>query len=234
MANPLCRRTANKARHHRPAVISALGLTLSAACFDSPAIAAEPKVFLEDATIVGADGTLAISRLQFTDGTTVECDDVTIPFSAGAGGLTVGAPTLTKCVPLKTDHFVPGTYAGPGKAPDVTITVTGPGTGVGGSTLWSLQAAKVDSNTPLSNAQWTAGALSTNPNAEAYLKGCKIAPDPLASYGFGVSPSSGFNNVFVAMAQAGSAMTARILYNTPNAGTNCTLYTTFTYGRVDH
>ncbi len=212
MTNPLHHTTANNVTHYRSAILSAIGLALGALCFGSPANAASPEVYLEDSTVVGSGGTLAISRLQFTNGTTLQCDDVTIPFSVGTGGgLTVGAPTLTKCVSLITSHFVQGTYAGPGKAPDVTITVTGPGVGVGGSTVWSLRAATVDNNTPLSSARWVVGPLSDNPDAQAFLTSCKITPDPNASYGFGYWYFGG--NVFVSMMQTNSAITAHGAYS---------------------
>src|SRR5271157_349985 len=61
MTNPLHHTTANNVTHYRSAILSAIGLTLGALCFGSPANAGSPEVYLEDSTVVGSGGTLAIS-----------------------------------------------------------------------------------------------------------------------------------------------------------------------------
>lgn len=163
-------------------------LMLSGGALGAAAPAAEPQVFLEELTIVGAGGTLAINQLQFTTPKNkVNCNNVTIRFSVGpTGQLVVGTPDIDPCVTLQTNEFVPGTYAILSSKNDNTITVTGPGVGVGGSTVWSLSLlSKANSGTFVISAEWTAGPLSDNPAAQAYLKSCKITPDPNASYGFG-------------------------------------------------
>jgi hypothetical protein len=70
------------------------------------------------------------------------------------------------------------------------------------------------------SARWTAGPISDNPEALAYLNQCKITPDLNTSYGFGeVSFSS---NTLVAMVQTGDNLTVQA-YN------GCGVYFTVTY-----
>lgn len=182
----------------------AIGLALA-----PPAQAANPQVFLDSSTIIGAGGTLAIDQLQFTTSAgAVKCDNVTIPFSVGStGSLAIGTPGVTACVSLQTNHFVPGTYAILGFPKDNTIKVTGPAVGVGGSTVWSLSASTtINSGTWVLDARWTVGPLSDNPEAQAYLKTCStITPDPNASYGLGSPYFS--SNTLVALVQTGGNLT---------------------------
>ena len=187
---------------------------------------APDTVFVQDFTIVGAGDTLTVSRLPFTNGSgTVECDDITIPFIvSSAGVLTVGTPDVTSCVKLKTNHFVAGTYALPSSPKDNTISVAGPAAGRGGSTVWSLALTGTDdSGTKMLSARWTAGPISDNPEAAAYLvKSCTITPDPNTSYGFG--NTSFASNTLVAMVQTGDNLTVQA-YN------GCNVYFTVTYAK---
>ncbi len=159
-------------------VAGAVWIAVPIACFAGIAAhAATPTVYLQDSTIVGSGGTLTITRLPLFNGSRTVYDDVTIPFSVGPTGvLTVDTPSITTSRPLITSHFLPGTYTAIGGAKDATITVAGPNAGQNGTTVWSAAAVKPDGSTQVVSANWTAGPLSDNPPAAAYIKQYGILP----------------------------------------------------------
>lgn len=192
-------------------VAAGAALVLSAVGAMSSAGAATPTVYLQDAQIVGSGGTLTIMRLPFNNGSKLVYKDVTIPFSVEAGSIVIGTPVVAKPPKLVTSGFVPGTYTTSGGKADATATVTGPGVGVGGSTVWSMAAKAPDSGTPIVGVQWTVGPLSDNPPAAAYLQGYGITPDPNYYYGIGQVYYS--NSTLLAFAQVGNTLNIRLYYN---------------------
>jgi hypothetical protein len=137
-----------------------------------PAVAAQPTPFLEDSTIVGAGGTLTATRVPVETSTgSVVYQDVTIQLNATTkGGLTLGPgyPKVQPSPPLVTSGFLTGNYAGPATVANgkYLVTVTGPGVGADGTTVWSLTASKgANSCTAPLPATWYTGPIAENPLA---------------------------------------------------------------------
>lgn len=154
-----------------------------------PAAAAQPTAFLEDSTIVGAGGTLTATRVPVETSTgNIVYQDVTIQLNATTkGGLTLapGYPKVQLSQPLITSGFLAGNYAGPATLANgkYLVTVTGPGVGTGGTTVWGLAASKGANicTAPLT-ATWYTGPIASSPLA-ARLKKDKISA---ADYSYGV------------------------------------------------
>jgi hypothetical protein len=155
--------------------------------------AATPTPFLEDSTIVGAGGTLTATRVPVETATgSIVYQDVTIQLNATTkGGLTLapGYPKVQPSPPLITSGFLAGNYAGPTTLANgkFLINVTGPGVGVGGTTIWSLAASKGANicTAPIS-ATWYSGPIADNPLA-VRLKKDKITS---TDYSYGVVGAS--------------------------------------------
>lgn len=204
----------------RSVIVRAAAVLSSVAVICPAARAASPTVYLQNSMIVGSGGTLTISRLPFNNGTRIIYDDVTIPFSVQAGALVIGNLVAKPSQKLLTNGFVPGVYTTLGGKADATATVTGPGVGVGGSTVWSVAAKAPDSGTPITAVQWTVGPLSDNPTVQAYLKTYAITPDP--NYSYGVGQAGGYSSTLVGFAQVGGTLNARVY-----AGANVSLNLTY-------
>jgi hypothetical protein len=161
-----------------------------------PAAAATPTPFLEDSTIVSTGGTLTATRVPVETATgSIVYQDVTIQLDATAkGGLTLapGYPKIQPSPPILTSGFLAGHYAGPPTVAsgNYLVTVTGPGIGGNGTTVWSLTAAKwANACTAPLSATWYSGPISENPLAPRIKRAGITSTD--YSYGIvGVSEPS--------------------------------------------
>jgi hypothetical protein len=157
--------------------------------FAQPATAAQPTPFLEDSTIVGAGGTLTATMIpvEKSNGTFAYWD-MTILLNADSKGnlsLASGYPKFQPSVPVIISNFQAGNYAGPATVANgkFLVTVTGPGVGPGGTTVWSLASSKgANSCTAPASATWYTGPIAGNPLATR-LKKVKITS---ADYSYGV------------------------------------------------
>lgn len=169
----------------------ALGIS---AIIGSPAVALTPTSYLQDFTIVGAAGTLTVTTLpvQTATGSFVYWDMTILLNADNKGNLTLapGYPKFQKSVPFIVSNFEAGTYAASATIENGKdlITVSGPGVGPEGTTIWSLATAKgADSCTVPVSATWYTGPIVDNPLA-ARLKKDGIT-SAAYSYGLvGISP----------------------------------------------
>lgn len=184
------------------------------------ATAATPTPYLQDSTIVGSGGTLTITDVPVQTSTgSLVYKDVTIQLNAAVNGnLTIapGYPVVRNAAEPILNNFAAGNYVGPltlggGK---FLVTVTGPGVGPGGSTLWSLTPASgAYCGTYPQSVTWYTGPIANNPLA-ARLKKANISSG-FYSYGIvGFSPSCGvgsygyfLSGALVGISQAEGALT---------------------------
>ena len=137
-----------------------------------PAAAASPTPLLEQATIVGAGGTLRADRVPVETATgSIVYRDILMVFSADSLGnlsLASGYPKFTRSPRILAAPFIAGDYTGPptlasGK---FLVSVTGPGVGVNGSTQWLLSTSQgAEQCTYPASAFWFTGAIADNPLA---------------------------------------------------------------------
>lgn len=169
-----------------------LGLT---GLLTQAAVAATPTPYLQDSTIVGTGGTLIITDVPVQTSTgSLVYKDVTIQLNAATNGnLTIapGYPVVQNAAEPILNNFAAGNYVGPptlgsGK---FLVTVTGPGVGPGGATLWSLTPASgANCATYPQSVTWYTGPIANNPLA-ARLKKANITSS-FYSYGIvGFNPS---------------------------------------------
>jgi hypothetical protein len=144
--------------------------------------------------------------------------DMTILLNADSKGnltLAPGYPKFQPSVPFNISGFEAGAYAGPATIASgkYFVTVTGPGVGPAGSTLWSLATAKgADACTVPVTAVWYTGPIAGNPLAPRLKKAGINSPD----YSYGIvgagSPCGGtFEDLFEQGALIGASQTGPTL-----------------------
>jgi hypothetical protein len=174
-------------------IIAGLALLAVGAASGRPAAAASPTPFLEQATIIGAGGTLTVDRVPVETATgSVVYRDILMVFGADSLGnlsLMRGYPKFQHDPPIVASPFIAGNYAGPPTLANgkYLITVTGPGVGVNGSTQWLLSTAQgADGCTYPQSAFWFTGPIADNPLASR-LQAAGIT-SPEFSYGVAGGP----------------------------------------------
>ncbi len=146
-----------------------------------------PYAEFQNSTLTGSGNTISASSLPVVTAGGILYFDVVVQFDVDANGnLTVSAgyPQYTKSPQVRVDHFKAGTYLGPDDSTEL-ITVSGPGIGQGGSTVWSLGPATGATGClyPYTATWYVVKKLSDSPLA-ARLKAAGITNTNL-SYGIG-------------------------------------------------
>lgn len=170
-------------------IASILGIGAMAASL--PAYA-QVVISSQAAGISSASGTITAARVPVQNGTNpVQYFDVTISLAptfngSNVSGLSASA-TSTPSKILQTQHFVAGTYKG---ADGSTYTVSGPGAGPGGGTVWTI-VENSGGTSCLAQATWYTTAGKDNPEY-ARLKAAGIT-SPTYSYGVEGTASTACN-----------------------------------------
>jgi hypothetical protein len=151
------------------------------------------------ATITGTTNTINATMVPIVTSTGTVYKNLTLAVTVAANGtVTVvpGSPTIVAAPSQVASSFKAGNYVGPSTVNDGKnlITVSGPGTVIGGATLWSLTAAAgADSCTYPASATWYVGSpTSTSNPMYARLQAAKITSTAY-SYGTGGESDSSCN-----------------------------------------
>jgi hypothetical protein len=152
-----------------------------------------PYAEFQNSTLTGSGNTISASSLPVVTAGGILYFDVVVQFDVDAdGNLTVSAgyPQYTKSPQPLVDHFKAGTYLGPDDSTEL-ITVSGPGVGGGGTTVWSLGPASGASGClyPYTATWYVVKKLSDSPLAKR-LKAAGITNTNL-SYGVGKANCGG-------------------------------------------
>jgi hypothetical protein len=181
-------------------------LTLSA---QAQTTTTTPRAELENSVITSTTNTVNAVRVPVLNSEgVVSYDDITFTVEVNDDGVVTFGPTsvITSAPIIQTDHFVPGTYAGPGGSP--TIAVTGPGVVSGGATEWSSAQSGTTCSAP-GSATWYVGPISDNP-LYSRLKKAGISS---TAYSYGIlgtycgGPAWWFGGSILGFSQTGKSLT---------------------------
>jgi hypothetical protein len=196
----------------RPTLAIAGLLLVPSVPFLSGAARAQSTIFAQDSTLTASGPTIIASRVPVQTGSKISYWDITMTIAVVNG---VPSATTTKSVVsplLLTDHFQAGNYTGPSVDTKFLATVSGPGVGPAGTTVWSFNAASGANGAIYpTTATWYAGLIANNPLASRITQ-AKITYSGL-SYGltgdnaFGGENSFFANGCLIGASQNGKSLT---------------------------
>lgn len=149
---------------------------------------AVPYAEFQYATLTGANNTINATRVPIVTAGGTSYQDLTINLEVGANGqVSLGTLTAVASPATQTAGFIAGTYVGPSNVcgGGATITVSGPGVGTGGTTIWTVQSAPGASGCtyPASGYWYVDAPTDSNNPLFARLKTASITS---AEYSYGL------------------------------------------------
>lgn len=179
--------------------------------------ATPPYALFQYGSLTGSGNTITASWVPIitASGATIY-RNLTLQFSVDAAGnltITPGYPQIVPAPIVQVTSFMAGNYVGPGNvgAGKALITVSGPGSRVGGATEWSLATTPgAWPSTYPNSAAWYAGALANNPLITR-LQAAKLTSNAWTYGVVGSNPftvdGTWFTNTLIGVSQIGDTLT---------------------------
>jgi hypothetical protein len=183
-----CKNVDARCRVARAARLAALIVVTCALALNAQTV---PYALFQNSTLTSTTNTINVTQLPVVTSKGTSYFNLTIPFDVSEttdGTITITPGTLQQTAAPRpsTDSFKGGTYKGPDDSTEL-ITVSGPGVGPNGSTVWTIAPATGSSGclVPYSAVWYDVGTNITANPLYPRLKSDKITSTGTVSFGTG-------------------------------------------------